>query len=554
MIKHFSAIVSALSISACAAIDTGVIDYRRAEIPQNVSSRIANYPDTNCPAQNRAQATNGRDECAPLLGTRLFRKNVSRQPGIQPEEVYSIRLDYAYINFVNEIPFSGQNLLSGRNPLRSNAEIVVLARAFEFAPAPGPNGTPEAPPNAPAADSDAGFLDLTTPSLSSARVIYYSPDIENGQSLNFSNIPIIGPVKYNGRPVGIQIIVLELDRVSEEMRGLLSNLASLGQTTGVLPGGQAVDILTQLGSSLLAGNQDDIIFEYRFVLDRSSEAATWNHAVFEEGRYVLRRLHHRNRAHVWRNLELDHNTGQLFTVYSDSEANPELYRGETYFTVNIINHGRAAAEAAYAHRTLSQLQTAITEAARDQDAALTTLGNSIAGMTRNARGDILVRDLTLQWERVVADAMLVGSHTPPPDSAFASGQCRRIVRPQADLYRAQFSLARNLAQFRSDWVAAVARQGAATATFGDAEQLRVAANVGSFFAGLTDRVADPNRVAATDFTTAAAFQALINGSLDQRTTDYAAAVAPTDCASAIAAGFAEAVTPAVDPDQSQRLR
>ncbi|MCR2835301.1 hypothetical protein [Parerythrobacter lacustris] len=314
------AIPLAAMVAGCASIDTGVVDYRRAEPPTNVAQVMANYPTRDCVPEERAN--NRPQACDPLLGARLFRKNVSRQPGFQRNDVYSIRLDHGFIDFTAEFGFTPGNLSGGRSPFRSNAEIVILARAFEFGAkeAKAAEGTEQSQ-----SSNEAAFLDLDSASLNSARVIYYSPDVENEQSLNFSNIPIVAPTSYNGRPIGIQIIVLELDQISTQMTGLLSSLASLGQTAGSLPTGPAADILTELGKSLLESNQDDIIFEYRFVLDQSSAGNEWRYPSFEDGRYVLRRMHHRDKDMVWRNLILDHNTGQLF-YYTDptTETHPEL--------------------------------------------------------------------------------------------------------------------------------------------------------------------------------------------------------------------------------------
>ncbi len=544
----------AAMLSGCASLETGYIDYRRAEDPVDVTKKIAEYP-AECAKDidtSNKQKSAGFQSCKPLLGVRVFRKNVSRKTGIQPEDVYSIRLDYGYMQYVSEVPFTVSKLIAGKSPFRARAEIVVLARAFEFDAKPVTPANKEDGAAAPAAGgaetpvaSEASFVDLDSQSLNAARVIYYSPDVENGQGLNFSNIPIIGPVAYSGRPVGIQIIVLELDKVSEEMKGLLSSLASLGQAAGALPTGGASSILTDLGKTLLESNQDDVVFEYRFVLDRTVSQASYNAAPFEEGRYVLRRLHYRNYNHIWRNLELDHNTGQLFvwTKGADGSDEQRPFTDDTYFTVNIVNHGRGAAEAAYVNRKLSDLRTAIEASATADNRTITQIDTDLKASAKALRGDIYVRNLTQAWEKVEISAQTFANNIAPA-TVPAGGVCTLTPKP-IDRNKAQFELLKAVSDFTTGWADAVSKNAQNNAQFGAAEQRRVAGNVGSFFIG-TDDVGGTLGTKATTadmFIDDAQFNALLTRPAPDGFADtvlaYGHLLAPKSCYDLIALGLAK---------------
>ncbi|WP_349321680.1 hypothetical protein [Asticcacaulis sp. MM231] len=310
--------------------------------------------------------------CSFMLPSRLTDKNFSLgQPPVKPGDVYSIRLDHGLI-----AQFSESRSFK-RLGAPKNGEIVILVNAFEFA-------------DTAANVADVHFIDVLkddregAPSLAKARVVYYSSDVEEGQDLNFSNIPISGPVKYNGRPVGIQIIVLELDRVSASTKSLLKSLAELGKAN-VAPS-VVNDTLVTLGTSLLDGNRDDVLFEYRMLLDNADDLKDQITPTFTEGRYVYRRVQHRERPMIWNNLRLDQNTGALFywadgksykgqvpqqgrELVKNEAVNPGMirvpYTLESYFTVNVINHGQNGIVGEYAYETWAQTSEKIDAALED---------------------------------------------------------------------------------------------------------------------------------------------------------------------------------------------
>jgi hypothetical protein len=360
-IKFCFAVSAALLLSGCASFNSGRVDFRRAaplSAEQALSKRTDHlrecWTDAGVAAEDRRDPANSR--CAFMLPTVLSDKNFALpQDTINVNDVYSIRLDYGLIQTLGE-NFGNLRLgsLKSRRPLQQQGEIAVLVNAFEFAPqgsdtTPGPRFY-----NLGQVTKPSGAEGTATPDYSSARVVYFSPDVLSGQSLNFSNIPITAPQKYQGRPIGVQIIVIELDRLGDSTKSLLKGLADLGRTT-VGPSG-ATDTLLTLGKSLLDGSNDDVVFEYRFVMDNASSLRNQIVSPFTAGRYVFRRTENRDVNMIWNELRLDQNTGQLLRVAKDKDGETGYtpYSPETYFTISVINHGPNGIEGRYEAETWQQ--------------------------------------------------------------------------------------------------------------------------------------------------------------------------------------------------------
>lgn len=91
--------------------------------------------------------------------------------------------------------------------------------------------------------------------------------LPRGQHLNFSSIPIVGPLTYGGYPLSIELYAVELD--TEESAGydqLLTGLSEAGQAA-YAPASPALAILQELGSQLIqSAGENDIEFQYHVVL------------------------------------------------------------------------------------------------------------------------------------------------------------------------------------------------------------------------------------------------------------------------------------------------
>lgn len=109
------------------------------------------------------------------------------------------------------------------------------------------------------------------------RVVYYNTDVrESGQMLNALNIPVHGPISYNGNPLFMELAILELDnQENEKTQQMLTSLASLG-AAAYPPSGKALDILTSVSSVFLSGNQDDTEMRFQIEFDRAQPGTTYS--------------------------------------------------------------------------------------------------------------------------------------------------------------------------------------------------------------------------------------------------------------------------------------
>lgn len=475
-----SCILISMVLCSCSHVDTGEIDYRRAEQPTLVAKSAANYSAGDCKLQEKAvffgKTTEpliraAEEPCLPMLAGKLFRKNLSTVGArIVKPDTYSIRLEHGLISFMTEPGFSPERIFYGKRSKVQVGEIVILANVFEF----GEDA------------KDKSFVDLTN--LSEVKVIYYSPDVEARQDLNFSNIPLKAPATYNGNPIGIQIIVLELDRMSSQMQSLLKTLAGLGQQSNLAPTGPVGGLLLDLGTSMLTQNNDDTIFEYRFVLDPSDGSLSAQSAPFESGRYVIKRTHDRREDQIWRNLVVDHNTGRLMRVASDGDrmalVAPTPFTDETYFTLNVIKHPSGTTASAYGFRTLDQLGEEIKAASADRDApfadADAALKSKLSEMRRASRAE----EVVAAWRAASSKFRDYGlTINPDPDGK----QCE----PIPDLARrsglAKFEAATAAVSFHQAYRDAVLEKDAAgTAVFKPEHKRKILAMMAPFFMPQTE--------------------------------------------------------------------
>jgi hypothetical protein len=503
MTKFGVSIFAALLLTGCSIVDTGEIDYRRAEQPINQEQKVAAYVANKCPPQFRADLMSGNPArfdgakekaCLPLLEGRLFRKNTS-MPGsrIQPKDIYSIRLEHGLVSFMSEPGFDPTRLFyDPKRVKRQVGEIVILANVFEFGEG----------------DADQRFSDLTD--LSQVKVIYYSPDVEARQDLNFSNIPLKAPAEYKGRPIGIQLIVLELDRMSSQMQSLLKTLAGLGQQSNLAPGGPMSSLLLNLGTSMLTQNNDDTIFEYRFVLDPSDGSLSSQSAPFEAGRYVIKRTHDRDRDQIWRNLVIDHNTGRLMLLASDKDdaaiVPPTPYTADTYFTLNVIKHPTGTSPGGYGFRTLDELGKDIEAASSRRDAPFadvqTVLGNKLVDMRRTSR----VADLLPAWKTASTRFRDYGRALQPGDG------CKTVLGYDTRLSELNYEATRAAVDFHRLYREAISEKDAAGAPiFQDEHKLSLLSALAPYFIPET-----PSSVQISELTNPAAFDAAYASSADSR--------------------------------------
>jgi hypothetical protein len=293
-------------VSACAYLNEGAINYRKATLKKEKYELLELAGKYSLPSSERDA---------------VIRKN----------DTISIYLAQAYIKGLHEIPAYWK----GETSKKMRGEVAIVVRAFEL--------------------SDTNDLDFGPNAVDAGRLIYYSDDARENQFLNFSFLPIYGPITYRGNPVVLQIYMLELDADTDKLKPLLSTLAKAG-TSAYPPAAPALSLIENLGSALLAGNHDDVMFRYSFTLLPDHGYAGSTYPVLEAGNYVLIRKANRQQNEDWDNfdfhgkpslLRFDQSDGRLVvqpggpvdkqTVGKGGEekVKPEIYRDETYAVIAI---------------------------------------------------------------------------------------------------------------------------------------------------------------------------------------------------------------------------
>lgn len=183
------------------------------------------------------------------------------------------------------------------SPERGHAEIAILAYVCE-------QGT-----NCSVKTAGA---DVTE-----GRVIFYSDSVTAESYLNFSYLPVYGPIKYEGNPLIIQLVGVELDKETDNasQKAILKTLTSFGKQL-YAPADAALGILNTIGSTFIDANEDDILFRYTFRLMPDGAVDKLNYPKLHAGNYVFLKKDRidgfQEQVH-WKHLRYDQQTGRLVT-------------------------------------------------------------------------------------------------------------------------------------------------------------------------------------------------------------------------------------------------
>ena len=297
-------------LDGCAISNEGAIDYRKAELIQ--------------PGVSTGTGSSLND--APLYPAILARKDFNAEAGdavIENMDKVSIRLREGFLSGCNDKPISNPVRMLGRSEwwrvdsIRwKNCEIAILFRAFEM--------------------SEGNDFNFKPGSHRDARLVYFSHDVQEGQFFNLHNLPVYGPLDYSGKPIGIEIFIIEVDTEDNEIFTLLKSLAAVG-AKAYAPSNPVLGILDKVGGTLTSGGTDDIEYHYMMVLDPPGGYKGTVYAAAEAGDYVFIRREDRKSVPEWSQLVLDHNTGRVWKKKNANKAY-ELYRDDTYLTVQILKN------------------------------------------------------------------------------------------------------------------------------------------------------------------------------------------------------------------------
>lgn len=245
----------------------------------------------------------------------VFKYETTGQPAILPGQTFAINLS---------LGFSGNFLEVGKK-----GEVAVIARVIERG-------------------SGKGGPEYGADAAKSGRLIYFSNDVHEKQHFSFSYLPVYGPLEYSGKPVDIQLYVIEIDD-ADKFKPLLHSLMKAGQ--GLYPPAAPIlGLLDTLGSTLLtAAAKDDVMFDYSFSLWPQEPIGslpgyqTGEYPVLEAGHYVFIRQQDRKNATDDFKDKLKLKSGNHKLVMKDKKTSKfnALYKEDYYLVLHIKRASRA---------------------------------------------------------------------------------------------------------------------------------------------------------------------------------------------------------------------
>ena len=233
-------------------------------------------------------------------------------------------------------------------------EFYEAIDADRFKRSAGKNGEIAILVNADEAGSKSVNIDFVN--NNDEKVIYYSDDVEENQFLNFYNLPIYGPSKYNGNPFLLKLTILELDIVRDSTKKAVKHVANLSSKS-YPQAAPVMQLLNKMGQLLLKGDKNDVGFEYVMVLDHKKGLDNnMSHFALESGNYIFIREEDRNNETKWNEIFFDSKTSRL---YKDSDLK-NLYKDNTYLVIE-VNKNVSTSATTINHSTYNNLLTSLSE-------------------------------------------------------------------------------------------------------------------------------------------------------------------------------------------------
>jgi hypothetical protein len=274
-------VLSVLFLSGCAIKNEGSIDYKKQMVSKkNDHVLLKRYRfDANSP-------------------------NDSFEEGVDRVSIHLVQ------GFIQDFP-DIINIAKRETKKTKSGEIAVVVKAYEL-------------------KSDS-LLSFDANAIDSGRLVYYGDNVQPGQFLNFSYLPVYGPVVWDGYPIVLQIYIMEIDAQDQQLKPLLHTLAGLGSML-YAPAAPVLTVLDKLGTALLNGNHNDIIFQYNMTLYPDSGIKELGYPVLEPANYVLIRKEDRQEDFNWGDVYLDRDEGRLRTGTGKDGA---YFRGESYLVFQV---------------------------------------------------------------------------------------------------------------------------------------------------------------------------------------------------------------------------
>ena len=350
-------------LCGCAHVDLGQVDYR-----------VAGPPSSAC--------TNNSNDYV-IDGSRCFslrNKYEITGKSFVKGDFYAIELEQAFVGTnVSESQIFGHNL-------EDRAEMAILANTFELS-ATGTERFLESTEYDKAQDANAPKL----------RLVYYGDDLAARQPFNFSDMIVAPRQQYRGGTVGIQLVVEEIDAQSPAITSLLETLAGYGKTVSPVP--QVTDVLLDLGTSLMHGNTDDRLFDFRFMLANAAAILPNGRldggAVFAPGHYVIVKSDLRDTDIPWKDWRYDYNTGRILSRSDNKE-----FRDYMYLILNIRKYPKSSTQEKYAALDWENFRSKVASAIDDRSIPLDKVTTDLRAMIEGDRSKRLKSELAERWNAV----------------------------------------------------------------------------------------------------------------------------------------------------------
>jgi hypothetical protein len=290
-----------------------------------------------------------------------------QRPIVQQGQIISVYLQQTYIQDFSE---RWEGLWEGLFASK-RGEIAIVARVAEL-------------------DDKADF-DFTTAGRDRGRLIYYSEGVQAGQFLNFSQLPIYGPIEYKGKPLVMEFYIIELDvKENTEVSGMLSAAAGLG-AVAYPPASPILKVLDTIGGGLLKANKNDLEFKYHAaILAGDTQLKSLKAGTLEFGNYAFVRMPYTDpkdpsssNIHRWSTWWFNQKNAR---IYEDEDCSRPLLT-QTYFTVQL---NRAKEETTLdASNSFQNFLTKLTAEAEASTLAKTSI---ISGLKETVEEDRRYRD------------------------------------------------------------------------------------------------------------------------------------------------------------------
>jgi hypothetical protein len=308
ILRQAVSLLSAGVLAGCAISNEGASEYRRAEL-----------------------TTGTGDKSTVKLAHKYFSTGKADSI-LKSGNSLSVSLMQAYVH----------NFTEWRSPLRwarnekTNGEVAVVIKAFEMT-----------------GDADFNF---GPKGADDGRVVFFSADVEEGQFLNFSNMPVYGPVKYTGKPFALDIRMIEMDVDGDELRALMGNLAGAGAAL-YPPASPVLSVLNGMGKTFIQDDQNDQNLRFSKVLNAEGGHANLPDPKLEVGNYVIIREENRSANTDWSEINLDVDTGRLVRACRSDEAGTiaiNSVQRSTYLAETAIKATAAAKQSAVAANKIAK--------------------------------------------------------------------------------------------------------------------------------------------------------------------------------------------------------